>query len=236
MHNRQRRLSQTYTGAAGGALGPTTAIRAVVFDYGMVLTGPPDPAAYKQLLAITGLTSAQLDKYYWADRHAYDEGKLTGLAFWQKILADAKLELYPSAAEELNLWDARMWTTQNGDMLDWQQQLSQRGILTAILSNIGDSVLENMQREFTWLDRFDVLVWSYQLRMAKPDSAIFHHVLKQLGTKPEETIFIDDKPVNIEAANTLGIRGMLFTTPAQLRADLIAQGLDAYLPLPNPSV
>jgi putative hydrolase of the HAD superfamily len=202
----------------------------------MVLTGPPDPAAYKQLLAITGLTSAQLDKYYWADRHAYDEGKLTGLAFWQKILADAKLKLYPSAAEELSLWDARMWTTQNGDMLDWQQQLSQAGILTAILSNIGDSVLENMQREFTWLDRFDVLVWSYQLRMAKPEAAIFHHVLKQLGTQPEETLFIDDKSINVEAAEALGIRGLVFTTPVQLRADLIAQGLGASLPLPNPNV
>ena len=214
----------------------TTPIRAVVFDYGMVLTGPPDPAAYKQLLAITGLTSAQLDKFYWADRHAYDEGKLTGLAFWQKILSKAELKLYPSAAEELNLWDARMWTTQNGDMLDWQEQLTKCGILTAILSNIGDSVLENMQREFTWLDRFDVLVWSYQLGMAKPDSAIFHHVLKQLGTRPEETILIDDKTINVEAAEAVGMRGLVFTTPAQLRADLIAQGLDAFLPLPNPAI
>ncbi len=217
-------------------MSPNTPIRAVVFDYGMVLTGPPDPAAYKQLLAITGLSSAQLDKYYWADRHAYDEGKLTGLAFWQKILADAKLKLYPSAAEELNLWDARMWTTQNGDMLDWQQRLTQAGILTAILSNIGDSVLENMQREFAWLSRFDVLVWSYQLQMAKPDAAIFRHVLKQLGTKPEETLFIDDKTINVEAAETLGFQGIVFTTPARLRADLIAQGYEASLPLPNPTV
>ena len=129
-----------------------------------------------------------------------------------------------------------MWTTQNGDMLDWQEQLTKCGILTAILSNIGDSVLENMQREFTWLDRFDVLVWSYQLGMAKPDSAIFHHVLKQLGTQPEETLFIDDKTINVEAAEAIGMRGLVFTTPAQLRADLIAQGLDASLPLPNPAI
>jgi putative hydrolase of the HAD superfamily len=214
----------------------TTAVRAVVFDYGMVLTGPPDPAAYDQLLAITGLTSAQLEKYYWADRHAYDEGKLTGLAFWEKILAEANLKLYPSAATELNLWDARMWTTQNRVMLNWQAELQSRGILTAILSNIGDSVLDNMKREFNWLSRFDVLVWSYQLRMAKPDAAIFQHVLKELGTAPEETLFIDDKLVNIEAANALGIRGILFTTADQLRADLIAQGLDASLPLPNKTI
>jgi len=61
-------------------------------------------------------------------------------------------------------------------------------------------------------------------------------VLKQLGTRPEETIFIDDKTINVEAAEAVGMRGLVFTTPAQLRADLIAQGLDAFLPLPNPAI
>jgi putative hydrolase of the HAD superfamily len=198
----------------------------------MVLTGPPDPAAYKQLLAITGLTSAQLDKFYWADRHAYDEGKLTGLAFWQKILSKAELKLYPSAAEELNLWDARMWTTQNGDMLDWQEQLTKCGILTAILSNIGDSVQVSVESEFDWIHRFDVLVWSYQLGIAKPDPAIYRHTLAELGTRPEETLFIDDKLENVEAARVLGIRAIQFFSVEYLRQELMAAGLASELPLP----
>jgi len=37
---------------------------------------------------------------------------------------------------ELNLWDARMWTTENPAMLAWQQRLKERGLLTAILSNM----------------------------------------------------------------------------------------------------
>jgi putative hydrolase of the HAD superfamily len=198
----------------------------------MVLTGPPDPKAYAALLRITGLTAERLDSYYWADRHAYDEGKLTGLAFWQKIVSDAGLGLGERAIEELNLWDARMWTTQNDAMLTWQQRLKKRGILTAILSNIGDSVLANMKREFDWLSRFDVLVWSYQLHMAKPDPAIYRHVLKELGTRPEETLFVDDRQVNVEAANAMGMKGVLFTTAEQLRADLSGSGLDSELPLP----
>ena len=72
-----------------------------------------------------------------------------------------------------------MWTTQNPAMLAWQQQLKQRGLLTAILSNMGDNVLANIEREFDWIHRFDVLVWSFQLRMAKPDPAIYRHVLEQ---------------------------------------------------------
>ena len=133
---------------------------------------------------------------------------------------------------ELSLWDARMWTTQNDAMLAWQLQLKQRGTLTAILSNMGDSVHANIERECDWISRFDVLVWSYELRMAKPDPAIYRHVLKELGTLPEETLFIDDKLVNIDAARALGIKAVQFTNVDQLRSDLIAQGLDKDLPLP----
>ncbi len=213
------------------------ALRAVVFDYGMVLTGPPDPVAHAELLRLTGLPLDRFEPLYWADRHAYDEGKLTGVAFWQKFLSDSGLDL-PNAADrtslvnELNMWDARLWTTQNPAMLAWQLQLKQRGLLTAILSNMGDSVLENMKREFDWLSRFDVLVWSYQLRMAKPDPAIYLHVLKNLGTLPKETLFLDDKLVNVEAAQALGMIALQFSTVERLRADLIAHGYDAELPLP----
>jgi putative hydrolase of the HAD superfamily len=207
-------------------------LRAVVFDYGMVLSGPQDPQAYAELLRITGLSREQLEKFYWTDRLAYDAGDLTGLEFWRKITADAGLRLDEGALEELNLWDARMWTTVNPAMLAWQKQLKQRGLLTAILSNMGDNVHRNMQHEYDWLQRFDVLVWSYQLRMIKPDAAIYRHTLKELGTRPEETLFIDDRPANIDGAREVGMQGIVFSTVEQLRADLIAAGLDAHLPLP----
>ena len=208
-------------------------LRAVIFDYGMVLTGPPDPTAHAELVRITGLTAAQLDSLYWTDRHAYDEGKLTGLGFWQKLVREAGLDLSPAAIGELNQWDARMWTTENPAMLAWQQQLKQRGLLTAILSNMGDNVLDHMLRTFDWLPRFDVLVWSFQLRMAKPDPAIYHHTLKELGVEPEETLFLDDRPANVEAAQKLGMIAIVFSTVKQLRAELFAKGLDAELPLPQ---
>jgi len=229
MHNKSRRPFPPYTAAHTGG---TLALRAVVFDYGMVLTGQPNAEAHAALLRITGLPLERFELLYWADRHAYDEGKLTGAAFWQKLVLAAELNLGSEAVEELNLWDARMWTTQNPAMLAWQLELKQRGILTAILSNMGDNVLENMMREFDWLPRFDVLVWSFQLRMAKPDPAIYLHVLNELGVRPEEALFIDDKLVNIHAAQALGMPAIQFTNVAKLRDDLIAAGLDTVLPLP----
>ena len=199
----------------------------------MVLTGPPDAAAHAEMRRITGLDTERFESLYWADRHAYDEGKLTGIGFWQKLVSDARLNLPASAIEELNQWDARMWTTVNPTMLAWQQQLKARGLLTGILSNIGDSVLASLQREFAWLSQFDALVWSYQLGIAKPDPAIYRHLLDELGTAAAETLFIDDRRVNVEAARALGMKSLEFTTVEQLRADLAAQEFAAGLPLPG---
>ena len=209
------------------------ALRAVVFDYGMVLTGQPDQKAYDALLRITGLPKDQFEPRYWADRPAYDEGKLTGIAFWQKFLRDAGMPPNQETVEELNRWDVRLWTAQNPAMLTWQLALKQRGLLTAILSNMGDDVLASVEREFDWIRRFDVLVWSCQVGVVKPDPAIYRHTLTELGTPPEETLFIDDKLANIEAARALGMQAIEFSTVKRLRADLIALGLDSQLPLPD---
>jgi putative hydrolase of the HAD superfamily len=207
-------------------------LRAVVFDYGMVLTGPPEPDAHATLLRVTGLPLDRFESLYWANRHAYDEGKLTGMAFWQKLVHEAGLALDPETVEELNQWDASMWTTENPAMLAWQLALKQRGILTAILSNMGDNVLASVEREFEWIRRFDVLVWSFQLHMAKPAPGIYRYTLQKLGVRPEEALFLDDKPVNVEAAQALGMHAIQFSTVERLRGELIACGLDTALPLP----
>lgn len=208
------------------------ALRAVVFDYGMVLSGPPDPDAHAALMRITGLPLDRFESLYWADRPRYDEGKLTGIEYWQKFIRDAGLDLKPGALEELNLWDTRLWTTQNTAMLAWQQQLKKRGLLTAILSNMGDDVLTNVEQEFEWIHRFDVLVWSFQVHMVKPNPAIYSYTLAKLGTRPEETLFLDDRAVNVEAARAVGMKALEFSTVERLREELITAGLDEVLLLP----
>ena len=208
------------------------ALRAVVFDYGMVLSGPPHPEAQQELRRITGLSPEALERYYWVDRHAYDRGDLTGLAFWQRLVQAAELGLSEEETARLNHWDARMWTTVNPEMIAWHRQLKEHGLETAILSNMGDAVLQSIEENFAWIADFDVLIWSYQHNLAKPERAIYELLLEKLGTLPEETLFLDDKLENIEAARELGIVGLQFSTVNQLRQDLISAGLDCSLPLP----
>jgi putative hydrolase of the HAD superfamily len=204
----------------------------VILDYGMVLSGPQDPKARAELMRITGLDSERFERLYWADRSAYDEGLLTGKAFWQKFVRDAGLGLGESAIDELNHWDVRMWMNVNPAMVEWQLKLKERGLLTAIVSNMGESVLEAMEREFEWLKRFDALVWSFQLGIVKPDPAIYRYVLEKLGTQAEEALFIDDRQENVDAAIKLGMKGIVFSNVERLRGELAAAGFDKELPLP----
>jgi putative hydrolase of the HAD superfamily len=126
-----------------------------------------------------------------------------------------------------------MWGDENTRMIAWSDRLRQHGLRTAILSNMGGAVLEHIQREHAWIKRFEVRIWSYQVNVVKPEPGIYHILLENLGIRPEEILFIDDKAANIEVAHALGINAIEYSTVERLRTDLIAAGLDAELPLPE---
>jgi putative hydrolase of the HAD superfamily len=115
-----------------------------MFDYGMVLTVPQDLQALAAAIQISTLSAEQFHELYWADRHVYDEGKLTGRAYWEKILSEAGLRPCPNTAPELIELDGRMWMTENPGMLQWHSLLSAAGLKTAILSNTGAAVAERI--------------------------------------------------------------------------------------------
>ena len=176
------------------------------------------------------LTSPMTPPRFGFNRHKTNEPKEMDRIF--KRLNEQEHEDNEAMVEKLNGWDMRLWTVENPLMVAWQIQLKERGLKTAILSNMGDAVLESVLRAFAWINRFDLCVWSYQLGIAKPDPAIYLYTLDKLGTHPEETLFIDDKRENVWAARALGIQAIEYVSVDQLRRELIASGLEAVLPLP----
>jgi len=209
-------------------------IRAVIFDYGEVLCNP-DPTAHRRLLDITGLDHDTFERLYWRDRHDYDLGNLDGPAFWQRFARDAGLTFSPDQIAALIENDVLLWVSVDERMLAWTAALQQAGILTAILSNMVPEVLRYMRQEFPWLAHFTVQTYSCELHIAKPDPAIFIWTCAHLGVRPEEALFLDDRLVNIEAAEHLGLHAIHFRGIEQLRAGLAARNLLAELPAPAPA-
>lgn len=206
------------------------AIRAAIFDYGMVLSGPPDPEAHASLRAITGLDYETFEKLYWADRLTYDMGQLNGLTYWPKFARDAGITLTAEQIEQLIQSDIRMWTTTNPDMLAWVERIQKAGLRTAVLSNMGADILRYLLRESAWLKSFNQLTWSCELGVIKPAPAIYLHTIDRLGIPAAETLFLDDKEENVAAANALGLRGIQFRDMTQLRTALEQLDLASALP------
>lgn len=203
-------------------------IRAVIFDYGMVLSNPAVPAAHERLVAASGLSREVLDQHYWANRHSYDLG-MTGREFWAKVAADAGTTF--STAQVVNLIesDVLMWTSVNEEMLAWVTALQNAGYRTAIISNMVWEILEHMSQRFGWLDRFDYLTWSCALGIAKPDPAIYRLTCEALEVSPAECLFLDDKLENIAAAQALGMQTIQFSTVERLKEELVSLGLTELL-------
>lgn len=210
-------------------------IRAVIFDYGMVLSNPADPVAHARMVAISGLAADALDRAYWRHRHEYDLG-LTGPQFWDRVAADNGIRFTPEQIEQLIQTDIRMWTSVNQDMFAWVAALQNAGIRTAILSNMTAEIKDYMLQEFGWLAQFHHLTWSCELGIAKPDPAIYLHTCEKLGVRPKEALFLDDKPENVAAADAAGLHGIRFATVEQLRHDLESSGLGRELPVPGATV
>lgn len=208
-------------------------LRAVIFDYGEVLC-QPDPEAHRRLLALTGLDRETFERHYWRDRHNYDLGRHDGPSFWRQFAQDAGLTLSPDQIDALIEADVVLWTRLlDPRMIAWLEALQGAGVRTAILSNMVGEVLGRMRRDFPWLDGFTHLTWSCELGIAKPDPAIYLHTCEHLGVRPEEALFIDDKPVNVHAAEQVGLHALHFRSVDQLRADLAARGLLQGLPQPG---
>jgi HAD superfamily hydrolase (TIGR01509 family) len=85
-------------------------------------------------------------------------------------------------------------------------------------------------RDSAWLALCDHVTVSWEHGTVKPDPAIYLHALEGLGLEPE-AVFVDDRRDNVDAADEVGLHGVLFTGVAALREELARRFGDA-LPLP----
>jgi putative hydrolase of the HAD superfamily len=199
-------------------------LEAVIFDYGEVLSGPPDPEAHRHLLAIAGVKEEAFEKAYWAHRLDYDANILNSQTYWQTVARDTGVHFTAKQISQLLEQDAIMWMSLNPAMLAWIPKIKQAGFRLGILSNMGDGVLEYLRPRFSWLALFDHLTWSCELGVVKPDPAIYLHTVKKLNVSPDRALFIDNLEKNIVGAEAVGLHAALFANVEQLQSDLARRG------------
>jgi len=90
-------------------------------------------------------------------------------------------------------------------------RLKARGHGLYYLSNIQHEIRDYLLEENDFFELFDGGVFSCDVRIIKPSLEIYHRLLGEYHLIPEECIFFDDIMVNVEAASSVGIKGVLFT-------------------------
>jgi putative hydrolase of the HAD superfamily len=210
-------------------------IQAVLFDYGMVLSGAPDPSAWQRMRTITGLSEDLLHREYWAHRHAYDRGDLNAESFWNTAASGAGIVITPAQLAALIDTDTDYWSTINPPMLAWVERLQRAGIRTGILSNMPDAMEVGLRARHSWIEAFDHHTWSHAVNRAKPEPEIYQHAAEGLQTPPENILFIDDKAENITAALAAGMQAIQYSDHASFEQEMQARGLASLLHLEDHS-
>lgn len=194
--------------------GKITMIKNIIFDFGGVLLDLDMQRSYQALGKITGkdYTLETLPDSFRQKVVAYETGKIsteTFIWFWQNQCHP----VIPQGDEIVAAWNAMLlgWQPAKFEFLD---NLRTR-YKVYLLSNTNVLHIEWVRRDLrknhgisNFESRFfDKAYYSFELGEHKPDAKIFEKVLHDASILPEETLFIDDALINVQAAARLGIHG-----------------------------
>ena len=195
----------------------------VVFDLGNVLIDWNPRYLYRKLLP----NEAEVERFL--NEICTDEWNVrmdAGLPMAEGIAE--KVQEFPEHETLIRAWWER-WPEMLGEPLaetvEILQELQNAGTPLYVLSNWSADTYPLAEPSFPFLGWFRGKVISGEVKMKKPDPKIYQHLLERFGLEPSQTVFIDDKSANVAAANVEGIRGLVFTGAAKLRADLGQMGL-----------
>ncbi len=105
------------------------------------------------------------------------------------------------------------------------QALHRRGHRLHFLSNMPAPLADHLQRQHAFLALFASGIYSSHVQLIKPEAAIYALAQQRFGLDPATTLFIDDHPDNIEAAQRHGWQARQFTGVDELAANLRELGL-----------
>lgn len=190
----------------------------VVFDIGNVLAGFEWEAFYRGFgyseEILQKLAKATVKSPFWNEM---DRGRLQT----EEIL-DCFIQNDPSIEKEIRevFQNVKQMITRYDYAIPWIREVKEKGCRVYVISNFAEKPYQDCSEALDFLSETDGAVLSYQEQVIKPSPEIYRLLCSRYGLKPEECVFIDDMPVNVEAAIEQGMRGILFRSLEQAKKEL----------------
>jgi glucose-1-phosphatase len=183
-------------------------IRGLIFDYGGVIQRTHDQAPRRAWEVRLGLPEHGLADLVFDNPIAQQAtvGRAETEEIWRYVAR--RLQLPPADLARLRI---DFWRGDQTDrkLLTYLQQ-ERRHRRTALLSNAWPNARQVFLEQPGVRGAFDLMVISAEEGIAKPNPEIFQRTLARLRLEPQQAVFVDDMPQNVQAAEQLGMRGIIF--------------------------
>ena len=209
-------------------------LRGAVFDFGGVMTMPlfrPDVSQWdpEVISVVAHFVNEAREVYHLPtgmhDLHLLETGRMTEDEFFtrmcERYTAAGNPPVDPRRAQEM-VFGRELEVC--AAMVDAVRQIRAAGLRTALLTNVsreGDRLWQTM---IPYEELFDAVVSSAQIGMRKPDPAIYRLVAERIGLAPDECLFVDDIPTNVEGAAAVGMEAVYCRDPVEV-ADQVCRRL-----------
>lgn len=194
-------------------------IRNIIFDFGAVLLDWSPEHLYKPYFNDEGKMRHFLTEvcpYSW--NATVDAGRSTAEATAERVA------LFPEWEKEIRMYFGQWEKMMNGEipgMREIVESLKEKGYGVYGLSNwSAETFVPFVRDKYPVLKLLDGYVVSGFEKVKKPDPQLYRILLDRYGLKADECLFIDDNPDNIAAGEALGIRGIVFSSPVELKERL----------------
>ena len=197
-------------------------IESVIFDWGGVLIDDPAPGLMQycaQALAVSKEDYIKAHSKFAAD---FQKDLISEDTFWERICS--RLNIPKPKVHSLWADAFKAVYVPRKDMFSLAARLRKNGYKTALLSNTEAAAMQYFYQ--LQYDMFDVLVFSCAEGTRKPEKKIYELTIQKLGSRPGQSVFIDDKPEYINGAKEAGLNTILFENINQLKNALAKLGVE----------
>ncbi len=199
-------------------------IRHIVLDIGKVLLHYDPHLAFLELIAEEKERTAFLHDVCSQDWNIEQDRGRT----WEEAETEA-IGRHPDKADLIRAFRARhhmMIPHAYEDTVEVLRALLKRGHDVTLLTNYASDTFRETAERFPFLKETRGVTVSGDVRLIKPDRAIYAHHTETFGLDPEATLFFDDSQANVEAARKAGWHAELFTDAETMREDLNRYGIE----------
>jgi putative hydrolase of the HAD superfamily len=199
----------------------------VIFDFAGVIGQHQPQKDQEAMVAAAGTASP--DSFwaeYWSHREGYDAGRVSAVDYWERVLAGSAGKVSPEGITALIKLDVASWLHPDLGTVELLTNLAEQEVSMALLSNCPVELAAALET-LPWLESMSRRFYSSHLRLVKPDPKVYMTAAGKLNADTQDCVFVDDRQANVEAAERVGMHGIVFSDATMLRsrlAELLSPG------------